>query len=411
MTLLDEAAPATALDPTAAQRWRRARGPVAIGVVLVLVTLLGVALTRTPQGGYLDPGATTGEGAQAVARVVAAAGVPVTRARTVEQALDAPAGGVLLVARPELLPPGSVARLLAGTAADLVVVVGPDPAEVPDLAPGVTARGPVDVAARVPACDDPLAGTVGRVELGGTTFDVGRAPAGSVGCFAVGGEATYLSLPAAGGRPAVVLLGSGTFLANDVVGRNSNAALALRLAGAGSALTWLLPRPEDLLAAPGERRGILGLLPGWVVLGAAQLGVAVVVVALWRARRLGPVVAEPLPVVVRAAESVEGRGRLYRRSRARDRAAAALRGGALARLTARLGLPPDAAPHAVVSGVVGRTRRAPDEVGGLLYGAAPPSDDALVAMATALDELVAALRDPVPPTAPRPTPTPEDRTP
>ena len=50
-----------------------------------------------------------------------------------------------------------------------------------------------------------------------------------------------------------------------------------------------------------------------------------VLLALWQARRLGPVVAERLPVVVRAAETVEGRGRLYRARRARDRAAAALR--------------------------------------------------------------------------------------
>ena len=73
--------------------------------------------------------------------------------------------------------------------------------------------------------------------------------------------------------------------------------------------------------------------------------------ALWRARRLGPVVAEPLPVVVRAAETVEGRARLYRRGGARGQAA---RGAARRRPVAgsgrALGLPRRADPPAVVDG-------------------------------------------------------------
>ena len=71
------------------------------------------------------------------------------------------------------------------------------------------------------------------------------------------------------------------------------------------------------------------LLPPWVGIVVAQLVVAVLVAALWRGRRLGPVVAEPLPVAVRAAETTEGRARLYRRRRARGRAADHLRAASL----------------------------------------------------------------------------------
>ena len=67
------------------------------------------------------------------------------------------------------------------------------------------------------------------------------------------------------------------------------------------------------------------LLPDWVGPTVLELFIAVVLVAGWRARRLGPVVEEPLPVVVRAAEVTEGRARLYRRAKARDRAANELR--------------------------------------------------------------------------------------
>ncbi len=64
-------------------------------------------------------------------------------------------------------------------------------------------------------------------------------------------------------------------------------------------------------------------LAAWLV--AIQLGVALLLAALWRARRLGPLVTERLPVVVRASETVEGHARLYRSRRARDRVAATLR--------------------------------------------------------------------------------------
>ena len=124
-----------------------------------------------------------------------------------------------------------------------------------------------------------------------------------------------------------------------------------------------------------------------MLLGALQLALAVLVLALWRARRLGRVVPEPLPVVVRAAEAVEGRGRLYRAAGARDTAAEALRAGARARLAARLGLPRDAGREGLVLALAARTGRPPQELDALLYGPAPHDDAALVRLADALDGL------------------------
>ena len=54
--------------------------------------------------------------------------------------------------------------------------------------------------------------------------------------------------------------------------------------------------------------------------------------AFWRGRRLGPLVVENLPVVVRASETMEGRARLYQKSSARLHALDALRIGAIQRL-------------------------------------------------------------------------------
>ncbi len=118
-----------------------------------------------------------------------------------------------------------------------------------------------------------------------------------------------------------------------------------------------------------------------------QLGVALLLTALWRARRLGPLVAEPLPVVIRASETVEGHARLYQSRRARDRVAATLRAAAIGRLAPAAGLPASAAPGAVAAALAARSALDEARVASLLYGTVPASDAALVALASDLDAL------------------------
>jgi hypothetical protein len=140
----------------------------------------------------------------------------------------------------------------------------------------------------------------------------------------------------------------------------------------------------------GEKSGgsdIFDLIPdavSWIVW---QLCIVVVLAALWRGRRLGPLVAEKLPVVVRASETVEGRGRLYRAHRARDRAADALRTAALQRMLPRLGLAVNAPPPAVVAAVWGRCDKSPEALHHFLFGPPPATDEDLVNLARELDEI------------------------
>jgi len=119
-----------------------------------------------------------------------------------------------------------------------------------------------------------------------------------------------------------------------------------------------------------------------------MLLIAALAYALARARRLGPPVGEPLPVVVRAVETVEGRGRLYRRANARGTAIRALRDSALGRLREALDLPPDAAAPLVVDAVAARTGRPAEQVDEVLFGADPTSDQELVRLAADLDRLL-----------------------
>jgi len=120
---------------------------------------------------------------------------------------------------------------------------------------------------------------------------------------------------------------------------------------------------------------------------AIQLGIVVLMLALWRMRRLGPLVTEPLPVVVRACETVEGHGRLYRSRRARDRASAGLRDAALGRIVSRLGLPRAATDDATCQELASRTGRDAREIRAILFGAVPGDDAALVKLAADLDAL------------------------
>jgi hypothetical protein len=122
-----------------------------------------------------------------------------------------------------------------------------------------------------------------------------------------------------------------------------------------------------------------------------QSVLALLLALLWRARRLGPVVREPLPVAVRSAETLLGRARLYRRARAADRAAATLRTAVLRRLAGRLAVPPAAGPEAVAVRVAEATGQDPGKVHGVLLGPAPADERALVRLADELDALERAV--------------------
>ncbi len=210
-----------------------------------------------------------------------------------------------------------------------------------------------------------------------------NVPPGAIGCYRSGEGAALVQVEQAG--RTVTLLASGAPLTNSRLANQGNAALGIGLLSTRSTVVWLTPRA---LAPSGEQTpSFSSLIPRPVKLAAVQLGVAVMVLALWRARRLGPLVPERLPVAVPAAEVITGRGRLYRRMHARDRAATALRARVLATLAPRLGLEADGPPDALIDKIAATTRRTPETVRTLLYGAHPVDDTALVQLAADLDAL------------------------
>lgn len=366
----------TSVSPDARRIWRAARAPLVIAAIVVIGALVVLLGSAGQQHGTLDPGSADPGGSRALARLLEREGVRIVTARTYADAEAALNGdATLLVTGPDLVEPGRLAALRS-RAAD-VVLVGPGDPVLDMLVPGVVVNGEVDPSVRVPGCTVASAVAAGNAVLGGRVY---AAHSRARGCY----DGTLLQLP--GDRGATTILGGGTPLTNDRLADEGDAALTMRLLGRQPTLVWYVPSPADPGAGIGER-ALSDLVPRSWSFGAIQLAVAAVLFALWRARRLGPVVTERLPVVVRAAETTEGRARLYRRARAADHAAATLRQAAIERMRPLLGLGAGAEPEAVVAAVAGRTGWPGQAVGELLYGPAPGDDAGLVRLADELDRI------------------------
>ena len=342
--------------------WRSLRWWLGLGAVIV-VAGLGLALTSPAPGRPLDPRSSSQDGSHALSVLLAARGSSSRVLTSVSDALASEPSATVVLTSPDDLSSAQLRSLV--TSGHRLVAVTPGPDALAALAPGRSQHFADDDSAE-PDCSWPGATATGTVD-----FPAGsQAYTGSGACY--GGRVII--------TPQLVLLGTPDVVQNHQLGNGHLAALAINsLSDDGSVtqLVWLLPGSD---AAGSGTPTIWSIFPPWVGRAAWQLGLIGLLIALWRGRRLGPVVSEPLPVVVRAAEVVEGHGRLYLRAHARDRAAAALRAGTVRRLAIRLHLP-TSANAAQVASVIGAG-------GAVLIDQSPPADDhALLRLATELRAL------------------------
>jgi hypothetical protein len=379
--------------------WRQWRVPIALISVIVLggivIAVIGRLLPPPRPNGYLDPASSVADGSHAITDILGERGYTVVRAYSQSSALSAvraaPAGGTghatLVVTSTDLLTVAQLEQL--GRARADLVVVEPGPRALTTLAPLVHVK---DRSAGIygqrlrPRCDLPAAQLAGTASAGGSSY---LAPATGAGCYPLAGFPTVVRYRTA--HRTITVLGSGAALTDGQLGRNGNAALALNLLSANRRIIWLVPEPRGQATLPEHHappaNGGPALIPWQAWLVVIQLAVAVVLLGLWRARRLGPLITERLPVVVRASETVEGHAGLYQSRRARDRAAAALRDDLLGRMLPVLGLVKDTPAEAVTGVVSARSRRGRQDIARILYGPAPGSDAELVDLARSLDEL------------------------
>ncbi|MEW2167666.1 DUF4350 domain-containing protein [Streptomyces sp. NPDC007084] len=401
---LTEAAPtptsaptSTSASPTARQVWTRARG-VALALVVLLAAAVVIALVRSDaRHGRLDPRSADPLGSRAVAELLADQGVSTRVVTTLGQARAAAGPDTtLLIAAPDLLTKRQQTLLRTATHASdgRTVLIAPGSPSVGTLAPGVTADPAVSFGSTLsPGCALPAARRAGTADTGGVRYTTTAPDADT--CYPSDGRPTLLRLPTASGSGDTVVLGAPDILYNERLDERGNASLALQLLGSRPHLVWYLPSLSDDSATDAGDQSFFDLLPSGWLWGTLQLFFAAALAALWRARRLGPLVGERLPVAIRASETVEGRARLYRKANARDRAADALRSATRTRLAPLVGIPPAQAhtPETLLPALSARLDGdAQAALRPLLFGAPPHDDAALISLADQLDALAREVR-------------------
>jgi hypothetical protein len=386
----------TSASPIARQLWTRTRG-IALAVVILLAAAVAIAVIRSgAQHGRLDPRSADPYGSRATAELLGDRGVSTRVVTTLDDARAAAgADTTLLVAAPDLLTGHQQSSLRAATkdSGGRTILIAPDSPSLGTLAPGVTADPAISFDSTLsPDCDLPAARRAGSADTGGIRYSTSAR--GADVCYPSDGLPTLLRIPAATGNGDTVVIGAPDILYNNRLDKQGNASLALQLLGSRPHLVWYLPSLSDASATDAGKKTFLDLLPSGWLWGTLQLFIAAALAALWRARRLGPLVPERLPVAIRASETVEGRARLYRKANARDRAAAALRSTTRTRLAPLIGVSPAQAhaPEALLPALSARLSGDGQALHALLFGPPPGDDAALISLADQLDALEREVR-------------------
>ncbi|MFR9779267.1 DUF4350 domain-containing protein [Micromonospora sp. MS34] len=422
--------PRPAAPPRRRRRRRRLLVPLGLAVLLIAATLVFHAVDQPDPGdrGFLSPTATDDDGGSRLAEALRGQGVTVRRETDTLRALSAtePGPATLFVPAPELVHPATLDALTDLPPGSRLVLVEPSRRVLAGMGLPVV-PGDRRWATRVTSsdadgrpCPLPEATRAGRAAADHQRY-TGRVGWTGDRCYSGG----LVRVP---WSTEVVVIGASDPFRNDRIDEWGNQALATGLLGDPRPLVWLdlpgpAPAPEgpswspvpghshsDGDGRPSGRSGegaddradgrppwdnpLWDAFPAWFWALLLQLALAGLLVVLWRARRLGPPVPEPLPVTVRSAETVLGRARLYRRAGARGPAAETLRAAALARLLPRLNLPPGTPAAEVAARVAGYTGRDPEQVAELLHGDAPTTDQELLALARDLDALTRTVVQP-----------------
>ncbi|RSM68814.1 hypothetical protein DMB66_12685 [Actinoplanes sp. ATCC 53533] len=428
------------------RRWLRFALPLA--VVAGLATMTGVAhVVQQPDptdASFLSPTSDAGDGARQLADGLAGAGVRVTVRTSSEKAIAdanarANAGGpvTVFVTTPGLVHPSYLERMAALPAQVRVVLVAPGRNELDLAGIDVDVLGPRWTAtAPQPGCSAGFASDAGPAAVWRWRYGAAAYPA--VRCYDDG------LIEFDTDRASMTLVGAADPFRNDRADEHGNRALARGLLARAPTVIWLdlhkrEPDPDDETGRPdpaspdsgregdgeGDQGG--GDQPGgdfpqddpegdpqdggqanggsqggngvadsplarafppavWATL--ALLALAALALAAASARRLGAPVAEPLPVRVRAAETVRGLGGLYRRAHARSTSLATLQSAARARLAEHYGLAADAPADEVAELVATTVGRPFLEIRQILSGAVEDSDEELARAATTVQNLV-----------------------
>lgn len=384
MTLIDDdaAAPSTAVRTRG--RLRRFAGWALIALLVIVVALVALRVTATAPNahGGLDPEGRNDSGTLALAEILRDRGVEVSVFRSRAEARAAIDDDTTLVmSNPYTLSDEATLELIEP--ADRVVLLSTGTHLLRLLELGETASGstgPVEADCSVAEFAD----------VGSIRPDRLFRPADGVqGCFGHADGAAVL-VDDGGDRWVAVVEGTKLF-SNAYLAENGNAALALALLGQTERVVWYVPTFDDSDLEGSDPETLGSLTPGWVTPAILLLLIAGLAAAIWRGQRFGPLVAETLPVTVRASETMHGRARLTAKAADAPHAAEALREGSLRRLARRLGLAAHAGVDEVADAAADRLRIPRGSLQELLGGPLPTDDHGLIDLARRLSDLEASV--------------------
>ena len=357
---------------------------IALGVLLAcLVTFLAInSVSGATDSRRLSARNPAPDGAMAAAEILARHGVSVTPTDSFEDTLDALSAKdettLFLFDAQGFLDRSQVEEITA--AADRVVVVTPRLRTLNGLGQGIRPGGVVPEATQViePGCEQEDAKAAGRISAQGSVLS------GPVVCYPTREDGPGLYAASADGR--VIVLGSRELMDNQHLALEGNAALTLRTLGNNANLVWYLPGVGDV-SASNSNPSLSELAPRWLAFAGPWLGLVALLAIAWRGRRMGPLVFEPLPVVVKAAETAEGRARLYQDSRAVGRAADNLRAGTLTRLARHFNLGAETTPEAILDATARHVAQPAQEVRFVLIDFMPENEGQLVQWAQQIERI------------------------
>lgn len=388
---LTEAAivPAGASASTAAPPPAGRMGRVA-GWLIVIVLLAGIALlsmrfivSDPDLSGALNPENAGPGGGAALAQLTRDQGVAIEVTRSRAAAADSlDSDATLVLTEPYTLTDAAVQALV--DRADRVVLLSSSARSLRLLGLGEDAPGEGGTASA--RCGIPEFADVGTI----VAERMFRPAPGVEGCFSVDSGAAAVLRSTESGR-TVTLVEGARLLSNETLAENGNAALGLALLAQRDRVVWYVPSLADSDISADDGQSLGDLTPEWVT-PAMLLLLLAGLTAIWsRGRRFGPLVAESLPVTVRASETMQGRARLTAKAADAPHAAEAIRDGTRTRLAARLGLGPRSTVEQVADAASDRLGVPRTSLYGLLGGSAPQTDAELIDLARRLTELEAAV--------------------
>lgn len=181
---------------------------------------------------------------------------------------------------------------------------------------------------------------------------------GAQGCFALDDADTgteQQSYAYAETAEGSIVFADWQMLSNAGLHENGTATLATWALGQSDTVIWFQP---DFSLDPDQDGDLSPVqLPDWVRMSIVWAVVVAGIFLLYIGRRTGPVITEPLPAEVSAAETTVGRGRMYAKGKHHRHALQMLQQASLARLARTLQLGAGSAPHVVLTETAAQLHR------------------------------------------------------